>query len=138
MTTRRNLRLVKTDFGPSLEILRGYNWVYVASPYTSFEGDVDTAAIEINLVLLKLRAQRLYNLFSPIAHWHEAAYLGDLPTSHEAWRDENRHKLEQCSVLLIVELPGWDLSDGIKWEISVMKKASKPIYFLNPQTLELR
>lgn len=133
-----NLRLVKTDSGPSLEILRGYDWVYVASPYTAYQGDVDTAAIEINRVLLTLRAQKLFNLYSPIAHWHEAAYLGDLPTTHEAWREENGHKLEQCSALLVVELPGWDQSDGVKWETQVMRNARKPIYFLDPETLELR
>jgi hypothetical protein len=138
--SRHHLRLVKPDdSGPSLDVLRGYKQVYLAGPYTGHEsGDLDQAYHEINLLLLRLRAQKLFNLYSPIAHWHGAAIAGDLPTTHDVWKDDNEQKVAISNALLVAELPGWKSSHGVNWEIQLARHLQRPVYFINPETLSIR
>lgn len=133
---RGHLRLVKSDHGPSLDILRGYKQIYLCTPYTGhISGNLDQAYHDTNILLCRLRAQKLFNIYSPIAHWHGAALAGDLPTDHESWREDNERKILASDAVAVGKIHGWSQSMGVRWERGLANDLGRPIYFIDIDTL---
>lgn len=139
MRDRSHLRLVKPSPGPSLDILRGFRQIYLCTPYTSHSsGDLEQAYHDTNILLCRLRARDLHNVYSPIAHWHGAAVAGDLPTDHDSWKDDNERKMLASDAIAVATIPGWDKpANGVHWERGLAKDLGRPIYFLNHETLSV-
>lgn len=118
----------------TLAYLRKYKLVYAASPYTR-QPNRDTACREVCLVVAELMKAGVYAI-SPIAHSHTVAMLSGLnPTDHSFWLDQCRPLQDACDAMVIVKLPGWDESDGIKAEWAQAWVNEQPIYYLDPETL---
>lgn len=132
----RHLRLVK--FPPSLDELRALASIFLSTPYTKYKGGIDAAHYDAVHLVLKLHKQKIHGIYSPILHWHDVAYYGGLSTEHHAWKAENEHKMRYASALLVGELDGWEDSAGIAGEIEYFTKWSKPVFYIQPETLELR
>lgn len=43
--------------------------------------------------------------------------------------------LDRCDVLIIAQMPSWEISEGIRIEIEHFTEAGKPIYDLNIRNL---
>ena len=109
---------------------------YLASPYSRYPAGLDAAYTDVARLAGRLMALG-YHVFSPIAHCHTAGRLEQLPPTHEFWLALDFKFIDRTDALLVAMLPGWDVSDGVTAEIDYARRTGKPVYFLNPETLEI-
>ena len=100
--------------------------IYLASPYSGTE----TQQIERYKQVCQSAADIIrmgYAVFSPIAHSHGIAVHGGLNGDHSTWKDQNLAWLEWCNEVWVVNMPGWDESKGVGWEMKMAKSMGKPV-----------
>lgn len=112
--------------------------IYLATPYNH----PDPTIREERFTLACLAAATLMRdgvyLFCPIAHTHPIALHGNLPCGWDYWQEYDWLMLNSCDELWIVQMAGWDQSEGIKGEIELAMYLGKPIYYLDHASLERR
>lgn len=109
---------------------------YLASCYSRHPGGIAVANEQVcraAATLIKLGR----HIFSPVAHSHAIATMGCLdPLDSVLWMELDLKFIRACDELLILQLPGWDDSLGIKQEIKEFKSRNKPIKYLSWPDLE--
>lgn len=122
-----------------LDVLRQYDIVYLASPYTRYKGgDLDAACDDVCKVAASL-IQAGIKVFCPIAHSHAISTRGGIdPLSHDIWLEQDEPFMKLADALLVVELDGWSDSYGVSYEDDIFSGAGKPIHHLDPITMEVR
>jgi hypothetical protein len=125
-------------------------YIYLASPYSAkikmgpkeFHGRPDKLVMEQRyLDVLKATADLMKEgqfIYSPIVHCHELARLHTLPTDYAFWNGYNHCMIEQADQFMILDIPGWLESVGVKGEYDFAYTKGKPIYLLDPKTLICR
>jgi sugar phosphate isomerase/epimerase len=111
---------------------------YVATPYRRYrDGNLEAAYDAALEIAGKLTASGV-RVFSPIVHSHSIAkYSGIDPTDNDLWMDLDRRLAEACDALVVACYEGWMHSDGVAEEISLFESAGKPVYYLDPKTMEI-
>jgi hypothetical protein len=108
---------------------------YLASPYDSPDESVRGG----RFLLVCAEAARLTGrgrlIFSPIAHTHPIAHAGalPLPMGWDFWEAFARRMLQACDELIVLRLPGWRESQGVRAEIALAKDLGKRISHLYPR-----
>ena len=69
-------------------------------------------------------------VFSPISHSHSIAVQNNLPLDFDFWEKFDISFIEWCDCILILQINGWDKSEGIKKEIEIAKQLNKPVYYI--------
>jgi nucleoside 2-deoxyribosyltransferase len=116
--------------------LRSYPLVYLATPYSSWASQHE-AFVAASIIGARLLAAGV-KVYSPIAHTHPIALYGGLDMlDHSVWMPFDEAMMAVCECLVIARLPGFETSKGIAYEVEVFTAADKPIYELDPHTLEL-
>lgn len=104
--------------------------IYLASPYT----DPDPRLMEWRYIqACKASAQLLRDceiVYCPIAHSHGIALHGCLDHDWAQFEDMDSYFLALCKRMIILTLPGYDESIGIKAEIAVVRALGKPIEYM--------
>lgn len=59
------------------------------------------------------------------------------PLNHSLWLEFDRAFMEKCDALVVGKLQSWEKSFGIAQEIKSFQEQNKPIYYINPETLEV-
>ncbi len=117
--------------------LRDYSLVYVASPYSNYPHGLPAACEHV----CKLAAHLIdcnITVYSPIAHSHTIAFQGGIdPLCHFTWLRLDRAMIKVCDVLLIAKLNGWRDSLGIKKETEWFREAGKPVFYIDPDSMEV-
>jgi len=122
------------DLSP-LKISDSY-W-YLATPYAKYHEGINAAFEAASRVAARLIADDVA-VFCPIAHAHPISAYGNLSyTSHELWLPLDKRMMHGAHGLIVVRMPGWDESVGVRWEIEEFSKAYKPIMHLSWPELEL-
>ena len=107
---------------------------YMATPYSKFYFGIEAAAQMAAKIAGKLLG-RGESIFSPIVHSHYIAMICGLdPMDHEFWMETDKAFMERCTGLIVVMMPGWTKSKGVRMEIDAFKRAGKPIRYFNPET----
>ena len=102
--------------------------IYVACPYSDNQKDVMAKRFEsVSAFCAELLRYRVM-VFSPISHSHPIAQYG-LPKGWDFWQRWGRIYLEFCDAIIVLRLPGWDVSIGVTAEIAAMKAQGKPIVY---------
>jgi hypothetical protein len=106
---------------------------YLASPYTPVAGESIQDRVD---AACKAAAKLMADgpVFSPIAHSH---YIADhleesLRLDHEFWMQQDLAILRHCGRLVVLKLPGYDRSLGVKREISEAICLGIPVEFIDP------
>ena len=108
------------------------NLIYLASPYSHPSKDVVTKRFnDVCVACAKLMKMGIH-IYSPIAHTHPVAMVGELPTSWDYWKVYDTKMLSACDELWVLTLDGWEESKGIAGEIEIMKEFNKPIWHISP------
>jgi hypothetical protein len=111
---------------------------YVATPYSKYPGGIEAAFLDACKLTAKL-IQMGISCFSSIAHTHPIAVHGGLdPYDYSIWIPADLPMMQACETLIVVHMQGWQESLGIGEEVKFFAGAGKPIFDLNPQTMELR
>lgn len=119
-----------------MHTLRPFGLVYLATPYSNYAGGHEAAFVDAANLAGRLLSCGV-KIFSPISHGHPISKHGDLdPLNHDIWLALDEAFLGVCDCLAVALMPGWDKSKGVKFEIDYFTLAKKPIYDLNPKTLE--
>lgn len=120
-----------------MDRLKEFPLVYLATPYTKYEGGIDVAfrdAAVLAAHLLKARCR----VYSPIVHCHPIAVQGGLdPLDHDIWIPFHAPMMDAASALLVAQMEGWRESHGVTHEIKVFARAQKPIFYLDPAALRV-
>lgn len=130
-----NLRLVKHVL--TLEALREYTLCYLATPYSKYPAGIETAFIDACKLAARLAKERV-NVYCPIALTHPLAVNGGIdPLDHEFWMRFDTPYMTKSNALVVAKMESWETSRGIEHEREFFNKWSKPIYFIDPETLEV-
>lgn len=111
--------------------------VYLATPYSKYPAGIEQAFRDASALTAKIMLERV-KVYSPIVHTHPMAIHGDVnPLDHSLWLPFDQAMMEKSDSLLVAMLDSWESSYGIAHEQKVFSDAGKPVYFLNPKTLEM-
>lgn len=113
-------------------------FIYLASPYTH-----ENPSVREQRYLAVCRAAAAlmragHVVYSPIAHSHpiEVSGMGE-QMSGEFWKNQCIPVLSHASRLVVLMLPGWTESAGIKWEIDTAQSLHMPVDFITPDNPKL-
>lgn len=106
--------------------------IYLASPYShrlSAVRELRFRAVEHAAAAMMAKG---HAVFSPIVHCHKLAVRHVQPTDAQHWWEYNQVFLTKADELVVLELPGWEASHGVKMEIDFMQGRSRPVIYLSP------
>lgn len=109
-----------------------HGYAFIASPYSApTYGEMYNRFREVLGFTAWCFKQR-QPCYSPIAHWHEVATTYSLPTDAAAWLAQNEAMLLRASILMVLMLPGWDVSYGVLGEIKKANEIGLPVLYYEP------
>jgi hypothetical protein len=121
----------------TLDDLKQYGMVYLGTPYTKFPRGILAASHEACTLTGKL-LQAGVKVFSPIAYGHlMATYSGIDPLDLKLWLPLNDAMMKRSDVLLVGRMEAWGESRGLADEITTFMVDAKPIFYIDPDTLEV-
>jgi hypothetical protein len=101
---------------------------YICSPFTDPDPEVRRRRYEQALQATATLMLRDYCVFSPLSH---SIPLTDprfeLPQYHEFWMKQDLAILEASVGVILLQLPGWEQSRGVRAEIEHAKKCGLPV-----------
>ena len=104
--------------------------VYLASPYSSSNHMIQEARWRRVCEVAGDLIQRGHMVFSPIAHSHPIAKLCQMDGGFEVWKKVDLHMLLMADRLAVLELDGWDASEGVREEIECAEDVGVPVRYL--------
>ena len=107
--------------------------IYLASPYTHENPAVVHQRFDDVCRCAATLMEKGHHVFSPIAHTHPIAMVGKLPTHWEFWERYDRAIMECCGRMVVLMLPGWEESKGIKAEIKLAEEMGLPIVYIEQE-----
>ncbi len=101
---------------------------YLASVYTKYL-DGHEAAFDKVCRFAALLSDAGVDVFSPIAHGHPIAkYTKVSNTDWMYWIEKDRPFMNAACGLIVYQMQGWEVSDGVSYEISYFKhELGRPI-----------
>lgn len=107
--------------------------VYLASPYS----DPAIAVREMRYAQVTKAAGYLmargFLVFSPITHGHPiATRCHNIPTDIEFWKALDRAMMGACNRLFVLELPGYEASAGVEYELELASQMGLSVTMLDP------
>ena len=110
---------------------------YLCTPYSLYPNGHEAAWRDACALAARLMRAGV-NVFSPIAHSHPIAAAGRLDAlSHEFWLKQDLAHIKVAPGALVACMPSWGESKGITWEMEQFERLGKPVYLLEPVTLEI-
>ena len=103
---------------------------YVMSPYSGTRTEMFSRHFDTSVAATRLVREGI-PLLSPILHWHFAAQTHGLPKDAEYWMAYNKRLFASADAGILLMLPGWRESKGIREELEWHDQARKPIYTLD-------
>lgn len=121
----------------NLSDLKHYDLIYAATPYSKYI-DGPEAAFQDAAVIMGDLVRSGLKVYSPICHTHPIATYGNIdPMNHNIWLPFDEAIMNVCDALLVIQMSGWDQSYGIDYEVDYFATDGKPVYLLDPLTLDI-
>lgn len=129
------LRLVDNEI--TLEGLKKYGLIYLASPYTLYAKGLSAASDDVTDLAGKL-VNLGVSVYAPITYGHQLTVRGGVNALDEKiWYPLNDAFLHKSDALLIARMPGWNSSKGVAREIHYFEAVGLPIFHINPETMDV-
>ena len=106
--------------------------IYLASPYSHPDPEVRAARLRQTCRHAARLVRKGRLVYSPIAHSHMLAEQG-LPADWPFWAEHSRWMLSACRELVVLALPGWEESTGVKAEVEIAQGLGLPVRFVAPE-----
>lgn len=109
---------------------------YLSSPYSKYKDGHEAAyrrVAEIAGDLIRARVR----VFCAVTHTHGIHYYGNFPEDYD-WMAFYEIFMHRCDSLIVAQMEGWEESIGVRAEIDYFTKAGKPVYYYDPEAMELR
>jgi hypothetical protein len=104
--------------------------IYVASPYSHDDPAVRQARFEAACRVTAELIRQGKSTYSPIAYSHPLSRY-NLPLDWKFWQRHDLDFLAICSEMVVLKLPGWEESVGVRAEIAAARTLGKPVTFLD-------
>jgi hypothetical protein len=105
--------------------------IYLASPYTHTDPGVREERFDAACRAAATLIRAGHHVFSPVAHSHPIARYG-LPLDWQFWESFDRRVLEMCDEVVVLTLPGWEDSVGVRAEIQLARDLGKLVAAHSP------
>lgn len=120
-----------------MDRLRQYPLVYLGSPYSKFPRGLEAAYKDVCALTADLIREGV-SAYSPIGHTHGVAIHGGLdPLDHDLWLKFDAAMMAKADALAVATMESWQDSYGLAHEIKEFHLAGKPVWFVDPVTLEV-
>ncbi|MCX7801381.1 MAG: DUF1937 family protein, partial [Fimbriimonadales bacterium] len=106
--------------------------IYLASPYSHPDPAVREARYQAACRATAALLQAGWVVFSPIVHSHPLVKFA-LPTGWDFWERIDRDYLARCDEVVVLTLPGWEASVGVREEVRLARELGKPVRYLAPE-----
>lgn len=118
--------------------LAQHDLVYVANPYTHYPLGMDQAYLDVCEMAWWLNVAGV-NHYSPIIYTHPLAAVWGVDRGDvRFWIDFDKAMMKSCDALAVIKMDGWSESEGVALEIAEFHNDGKPIYTIDPATLEVQ
>jgi len=112
-------------------------YLYLASPYSAPDPEIRETRYQLaehaTAILLRVGVA----VYSPIVHCHTLAKNHDLPGDFAFWEKYNYRMLSAARKLLVLKLPGWSESIGVRAEIQYAHTHYKEILYYDYEMMKL-
>lgn len=110
--------------------------IYLAVPYTHPDPKVRRARFEAVTRAAGELMKRGHVVFSPVTMGHPISEVCDIPQDFNYWGEMCLSYFDGWATRLVVlMLPGWELSRGVEAEIAAARENGVPVEFLNPDEM---
>lgn len=107
------------------------NLTYLSVPYSHPDFAVRCFRFECANKLAAKCVEAGHFVYSPISHWHPIAIGNALPIHAEYWKRQNEIMMEYSKLVLILKLPEWEESKGVRDEIDYAKRLGIRVEYLS-------
>lgn len=104
--------------------------IYLASPYTGTKEEMQQRYETVLHVTATFIANKHW-VYSPIVHCHEMAVRYSLPRDHTFWYEYDKNTIERADSVYVLQLPGWETSNGVRGEIKLAEAFRKLLFFVD-------
>lgn len=108
------------------------DYYYLACPHSHDDPKVQQLRYESAVQCQANLTRAGMSVFNPIAMSHHADLVADGAITHAMWLRCDYPFLYHACGLFILQLPGWEISDGVAWETNTMIDFNRPIFFIPP------
>ncbi len=112
-------------------------YIYLASPYSHLNPDVRVKRFETACEVAGMLMKRGLVVFSPIAHSHSIEQFFDKIEPGEFWMKQDIPLLRHADKLMVLCIPGWKESKGVKQEIQFAQQAGIDIEYLHYEIIDV-
>jgi hypothetical protein len=110
--------------------------IYLGSPYSHKEPAVQHKRfLRVADFTLKMTCAGLH-VFSPIAYSGALSRVGRLPGSWEYWAAFDSYMIGACTNFAVLQLPGWELSAGLRGERLLASSMDRKELLLHPNEVD--
>lgn len=116
------------------------SFIYLACPYSSPDPEVRLARRTFaTKVAAFLMEEHQEVVFSPITHGHEIAehLPAHLLLDHEFWMKQSLPYIRVCRAVVVLGIPGWDESAGVRKELELAKVLKVHISIIVPKSFRV-
>lgn len=99
-------------------------FIYMGSPYTGTPEQQQERYEKARWATAQLLIAGTV-VYSPIVHCHDLALCHALPGDIDFWHWYDRAMIEAAHTLMVLTLPGWEKSKGLRWEIDLALELGK-------------
>jgi hypothetical protein len=103
---------------------------YLASPYTHEDEAVVQERYIAVLYCVSDFIEERHWVYSPILHCHDMAKVVGHPTDFEFWEPYDLAMIDASDGVIVLMLPGWELSRGVAREIQYCLSINKPVRYI--------
>lgn len=122
-------------------IRRRSGLLYVAGPYSAKlpDGKEDKVLVQERMSIFSRCMEQLMLLnalpVSPMLMHMVRQECADLPGDWAYWRRYSETVLANCNILVVITIPGWEDSTGIKGEVRCAGQWFMPVVYITPEEL---
>jgi hypothetical protein len=107
--------------------------IYIATAYSHKLAPVMTSRYWKVTEFAAAGIKEGFVLYSPITHCHPMARKFKMPKDHQFWLDFNHRMIDNCTEMVVLCLPGWEESKGIKDEMDYCEISGKDYFMFKPE-----
>lgn len=110
--------------------------VYLAAPYSHQNAAIQLSRVEqINIAAMTL-VEAGFAVFSPISHSHPiASTRPSTKDDHKMWLEQDDEFMSWADALVILTLPGYEESEGVKYEKEWFALQGLPITYMSMEAV---
>jgi len=106
-------------------------YLYLACPYSHSRPEVRHYRFETATAISAVLMAQGIHVYSPLTHGHPMAEAGAV-LPHRRWLVHAQLFLERAKAFGVLQLHGWDSSDGVAYEQGLAEKFALPRFPLDP------